>query len=177
MTRINLIAPTLLTNTQIISEYRELPRIINRLAAGSPYKNIPAQFTMGKGHESFFGNKLWFLHKRHIAILAELARRKAAFPKRFKGPYIICTKAAWNKCTYIQPMECKDWTPSNCDILISMGRLIERQFGYKKPDRWGDRVITPDTVWDVWAQNVAFTLDLTSEVRAIVDQHELLRAA
>lgn len=173
MTRINLIAPALLTNKQILAEYRELPRIINRLAAGNPYKNIPAQFTMGKGHESFFGNKLWFLHKRHIAILAELARRQRAFPDRFKGPYIINTEAAWNQCTYTQPMECKDWEPTKRDILISMGRLFARQFEYKTPDRWGDKTISRSTVWQVWAKHVALVLDSFVELGSLFRQIEL----
>ena len=165
MTRINLITPELLTNKQLLAEYRELPRIINRVAAGKTYKYIPAQFTMGAGHESFFGNKLWFLHKRHIAIRAELAARHARHPDRFKGPYVICTKAAWHQAITTQPYECKDWTPSKRDIMVSMGRLVERQLGYKTPDRWGDRVITPATVWQVWAQNVAFVLGISDEVK------------
>lgn len=172
MTRINLIAPALLTNKQLMAEYRELPRILNRVATGKTYKNIPAQFTMGTGHESFFGNKLWFLHKRHIAIRAELARRRAAFPDRFKGPYVICTKAAWHQCISTQPYECKDWTPSERDILISLGRLVERQFQYKTPDRWGDQLITADTVWQVWAQNVGFVLGLTDEIWEMVQSHQ-----
>lgn len=170
MTRINLIAPALLTNKQLLAEYRELPRILNRVAAGKTYKNIPAQFTMGAGHESFFGNKLWFLHKRHIAIRKELARRREAHPERFKGPYVICTEAAWNQCAYTQPYECKDWTPTTRDILVSMGRLVERQFQYKTPDRWGERLITPSSVWQVWAQNVAFVLGLTDEIHEMVYQ-------
>lgn len=167
MTRINLITPALLTNKQLLAEYRELPRIINRVAAGNTYKVIPDQFTMGTGHESFFGNKLWFLHKRHIAIRKELGRRHAAYPDRFKGPYAICTKAAWHQAIATQPYECRDWTPSKRDILISMGRLVERQLGYKTPDRWGDRVITPATVWQVWAQNAACVLGISDEVRGM----------
>lgn len=159
MTRINLIAPSLLTNKQLLAEYRELPRIINRVAAGRTYKNIPAQFTMGAGHESFFGNKLWFLHKRHIAIRKELQRRHESFPHRFKGPYVICTKAAWNQCTYTQPYECRDWTPSKRDILISMGRLTERLAGYKTTDRWGDNTIDCKT----WLERVCFVLGIKQE--------------
>lgn len=168
MTRINLIAPSLLTNKQLLAEYRELPHILNRVAARKTYKTIPEQFTMGAGHESFFGNKLWFLHKRHIAIRSELHRRREINPDRFKGPYVICTKAAWNQAVETQPYECKDWTPSKRDILVSMGRLVERQFNYKTSDRWGERIITPATVWEVWAQNVAFVLGLTNEIREMV---------
>lgn len=173
MTRINLIAPSLLTNKQLLAEYRELPRIINRVAAGKTYKTIPAQFTMGAGHESFFGNKLWFLHKRHIAIRKELHRRREINKDRFKGPYVICTKAAWNQAVATQPYECKDWTPSKRDILASMERLVERQFDYKTNDRWGERVITTSTVWEAWAQNVAFALGITNEVRDMVNQYEV----
>jgi hypothetical protein len=144
MTRINLITPALLTNKQLLAEYRELPRIINRVAAG---------------------NKLWFLH---IAIRKELGRRHAVYPDRFKGPYVICTKAAWHQAIATQPYECRDWTPSKRDILVAMGRLVERQMGYKTPDRWGDRIITPATVWQVWAQNVACVLGISDEVRGML---------
>lgn len=173
MTRINLIAPNLLTNKQLLAEYRELPRIINRMAAGRTYKNIPAQFTMGAGHESFFGDKIWFLHKRHIAIRSELQRRHELFPDRFKGPYVICTKAAFNQCCYTQPLEIQDWTPSKRDILISIGRLVERQFGYKTPDRWCDTIITPSTIWKAWASTVALALGIADEMRDIIDGNRL----
>lgn len=171
MTRINLIAPVLMTNKQLLAEYRELPRIINKVSRGKTYKTIPAQFTMGTGHESFFGDKLWFLHKRHIAIRAELQRRHEAHPKRFKGPYIISTHAAFNQCCYTQPLEVQDWKPSKRDILISLGRLVERQFEYKTPDHLGDRVITPSTVWSTWAQHVALVLGLRGEVMDMVKSH------
>ncbi|WVW37784.1 endonuclease V N-glycosylase UV repair enzyme [Aeromonas phage Gekk3-15] len=171
MTRINLIPPSLCTNKQLLAEYRELPRGINKVSRGKTYKNIPAKFTMGKGHESFFGNKLWFLHKRHIAIREELKRRQAAFPHRFKGPYVIDTTDAWNQCTHTQPYECKDWTPSKEDILVSIDRLIERQFGYKNPDRWGDTEIGVERIWSAWAQNMATSLGVHDEVLALVKKH------
>lgn len=150
MTRINLIKVSLLTNKQLLAEYRELPRIINKTAKGKMYKNIPARFTMGTGHESFFANKLSWLHERHQAILAELSIRQINFPERFKGPYVIDTTESYRICIEAYPWLCKNWVPSEVDVRISMDRLIERLGGYIKPDYWGDIKLDKDTYINLW---------------------------
>ena len=73
MTRINLgIPPAQLTNKHLIAEHRELKRIPNAVAKGKcNLKNIPSQFTLGKGHVSFFYDKLGYLKDRYVDLYNE----------------------------------------------------------------------------------------------------------
>ena len=77
MTRINLVNPDQLTNEHLMAEYRELPRIFTavRKLKGQLPKDIPAEYTLGKGHCKFFYNKLEWLHARYVNLYLELIRR------------------------------------------------------------------------------------------------------
>ena len=63
MTRINIgIPPKQLTNKHLIAEHREIKRIPNVISKGKyNLKSIPPEFTLGKGHVSFFYDKLQYL--------------------------------------------------------------------------------------------------------------------
>lgn len=77
MTRINVgIPPKELTNKHLIAEHRELKRIPNVVAKGKyNLKNIPANFSLGKGHVSFFYDKLGYLKERYIDLYNECIAR------------------------------------------------------------------------------------------------------
>lgn len=79
MTRINAgIKPVELCDKHLLAEIRELPRILNKIKSGKarPDKNkIPVNFVLGKGHETFFYNKLKYLIDRHKRLIKEANER------------------------------------------------------------------------------------------------------
>lgn len=151
-------APSLLTNKQLLAEYRELPRIINRVAGGHLYKSIPERFKLNKGHESFFGDKLDWLYRRHKDLRFELGRRRRLAPARFKGPYRIDVTGPYIKCLMISAQCCEsEWQPNLADLVVSAGRLYEKLGNYKMPDRHVDDIIDADT----WLDMVCQFTDLT----------------
>lgn len=130
MTRINTIDPALLPMPWLVAEYRELPRILNRVADGKPFPSIPATYRMGEGHVSFFGNKLHYLYKRHALLRAEMLKRGAKAN--------IELTAAYEAALQAYPRLCQDWTPSAADHFINLARLQESWFRAKKmnPDEY-----------------------------------------
>jgi len=77
MTRINAgIPPKQLSRQHLIAEHREIVRIPNTIRSGKAVvKDIPEEFTLGKGHVEFFYNKLLYLHKRYQALYKECTAR------------------------------------------------------------------------------------------------------
>src|SRR4051812_38802948 len=77
MTRVNAgIPPKQLSRQHLIAEHREIVRIPNMIRSGKAVvKDIPGQFTLGKGHVKFFYDKLKFLHERYEAIYKECLAR------------------------------------------------------------------------------------------------------
>ena len=121
MTRINIITPNLLTDQHLIAEYREitmvpaaLQRTINS-KSGLILKKIPKNFTLNKGHVTFFYNKGKYLHKRYLALIREMQDRGMnPDPKRkFK-------KEQWPNELY------KDWEPKDKDIQAIRERIEEK---------------------------------------------------
>lgn len=72
MTRINCVPVQELTNLHLLAEYRELPRVF-KLA--KPVKNAPSQYCLGKGHVTFFYDKLAYLVLRYNDLIDELELR------------------------------------------------------------------------------------------------------
>jgi hypothetical protein len=84
MTRINVgISPEELPNKLLIAEHREITRIPNAIHSGrAKIKDIPEQFTLGKGHVKFFYTRLGYLKKRYYDLYDEcLARGINVTPK------------------------------------------------------------------------------------------------
>jgi deoxyribonuclease (pyrimidine dimer) len=77
MTRINAgIPPKQLSRQHLIAEHREIVRIPNTIKSGKAVvKDIPAKFTLGKGHVKFFYNKLKYLHRRYEQLYKECTAR------------------------------------------------------------------------------------------------------
>jgi deoxyribonuclease (pyrimidine dimer) len=82
MTRINIISPSELTDQHLVAEYREIemvPAALERsLRTKSVYdilRNIPSEFTLNKGHVSFFYNKMAYLRERFELIVNEMNER------------------------------------------------------------------------------------------------------
>lgn len=78
MTRINCINPSDLTRQHLIAEYRELPRVFTlaRKAYDRDKKPvIPDGYTLGKGHVTFFYDKLLYLVQRYNDLIDEMLVR------------------------------------------------------------------------------------------------------
>lgn len=124
MTRINIgINPRLLTNKHLIAEHREIKRIPNTIKNGKAIvKDIPREFTLGKGHVKFFYNKLRYLYLRYKDLHDECIRRD------FK---VSAYHDAWNNV----PFELfNDYKPTKQDIAIIMQRLREKDKHYDNID-------------------------------------------
>ena len=77
MTRINVVPPSELCDKHLLAEIRELPRIPNSINSGRAKVDCPKpdQYVLGRGHVSFFYNKLGWLHERYNALHAECTAR------------------------------------------------------------------------------------------------------
>lgn len=116
MTRINVsIPPKELTNKHLIAEHRELKRIPNVVARGRyNLKNVPEKFTLGKGHVSFFYNKLGYLKERYMSLYEEC---------RARGFNVQCYVTSWDG---VPPELMNDYTPTAEDERIIRERIAER---------------------------------------------------
>ena len=122
MTRINLVNPRELSDQHLVAEYREIFMVGSSLQRSIKSKNwlktknnIPDEFTLNKGHVTFFYNKGMYLNKRYSLLANEMKRRGMnPDPKRkFK-------KSQWPKSLY------NDWKPKNKDLKIIRKRIEEK---------------------------------------------------
>lgn len=125
MTRINIgINPKILTNRHLIAEHREIKRIPNTIKSGkAKVKDIPEEFTLGKGHVKFFYNKLGYLQRRYHAIYMECMKRGLKVTPYYEAFADLPVKLN------------KDYQPTTKDIEIILGRLVERDPIYANVDR------------------------------------------
>lgn len=91
MTRINLIPPKELADQHLFAEFREIKMIPKSLARSIRARGvmgvlamIPNEYTLGKGHVSFFYDKGSYIRIRFHAICAELTRRGINFDQTSK---------------------------------------------------------------------------------------------
>jgi len=122
MTRINLVNPKELTDQHLIAEYREIFMVGSSLQRSIKSKNwlktlanIPEEFTLNKGHVTFFYNKGKYLDRRYSLLIKEMkCRGMNPDPKRkFKI-------SQWPKHLY------NDWKPKKKDIKIIRQRIDEK---------------------------------------------------
>jgi hypothetical protein len=119
VTRINCVPPEELTVKHLVAEYRELPRVFG-LARPNP--DAPKQYTLGKGHVTFFYDKLAFCYKRQCSLVDEMLSR--GFTVNFKPNNLLLfhednggklSRFLWN-----------DWEPTIEAIEINRKRIAER---------------------------------------------------
>jgi hypothetical protein len=116
MTRINVaIPPTELNTRHLLAEHRELKRIPNCVSRGRfNLKSTPKEFTLGKGHVSFFYDKLEYLRKRYEDLYKECINRN--FNVSYYGN-------AWDGI----PSELmNDYTPTQRDEQLIRERIKEK---------------------------------------------------
>ncbi len=74
MTRINVVPPSELTRQHLIAEYREITRVFG-LSRRATSPTIPQSYTLGKGHVTFFYDKLAYILDRYHALVDEMRSR------------------------------------------------------------------------------------------------------
>ena len=114
MTRINsAISPKHLTDEHLLAEHREIKRLpycLSKAIASGSIKRIPETFVLGRGHVTFFLDKMEFIRKRYNSIREECLRR---------GFSVEDYSDNFNN---INPCFCKDHTPT----IEEMEKLLER---------------------------------------------------
>ena len=117
MTRINTLDPVELMDQHLVAEYREIFMVGGSLLRSlkSPNwdpKNIPKQFTLNKGHVSFFYDKGKYLYNRYSQLIT-------AMKDRGMNPDPNRTFPQWQ-----WPAELfGDWTPTEAGRDIVRARI------------------------------------------------------
>lgn len=136
MTRINVIRPQDLLDQHLLAEHRELPRIFPLAVQDAARKVFtratppPTRYTLGKGHVTFFYNKLPWLARRHAALTGECVAR--GFQVRTDALIVPDSPAV-------------EWEPDAADLEVNLKRLREKLQAPPRPDfyRHGGVVVAP----------------------------------
>lgn len=113
MVRINIINPKYLSDQHLIAEYVEILMLIGHTKKHPQIKNIPRHYCLGKGHITFFKNKLLYLKKRHARLCQEMKKR---------GFQATKTVSLVGLPRSLQ----KDWRPKKQDKQLIKARLISK---------------------------------------------------
>lgn len=126
MTRINCVPVETLTNKHLLAEYKEITRPFNKVIARiekNTYDDvvIPAHYCLGKGHETFFFDKLGWLHDRYDELHKELCARGFNINSvQFKG-------ISSNFINLLVNHDCwGSWKPTPENMYLNMARLAKR---------------------------------------------------
>ena len=120
MTRINIINVSELTDQHLIAEYREItmvPAALNRTINsrnGLDVNNIPKEFTLNKGHVTFFYDKGKYLFKRYNLLINEMKKRGFNPNKNRLFPTKI----------FIDNHLFHDWEPKLKDLKTIKSRIL-----------------------------------------------------
>jgi len=119
MTRINLVNVNELTDQHLIAEYREItmvPAALKRTLNsrnGLDLDKIPIDFTLNKGHVTFFYNKGKYLFNRYRLLVYEMEQRGFQPNKNRQFPTQV----------FIEHNLFNDWAPSIKDLDIIRERI------------------------------------------------------
>jgi deoxyribonuclease (pyrimidine dimer) len=127
MTRINLVPPSELHDQHLFAEFREMkmvPMSLRRSLASrgllGVLKMIPKDYTLGKGHVSFFYDKGLYLTIRYDQVKGELLRRGY----NFDHTSILDSTGVWQLPGH-GSLWC-DYTPTDSALQIIRTRIAEK---------------------------------------------------
>lgn len=127
MTRINTVKPSMLSKQHLIAEYKEITRPFNKVKkhiekGNKPSDlNIPSSYCLGKGHETFFFDKLEWLYKRYMLLCEEMLYREINVDlNKFND---ICDDFFH---TFYGTEWFNNWEPQPEDHYLNMARLAKR---------------------------------------------------
>ena len=124
MTRINLVNPRELTDQHLFAEFREIKMIPKSLARSirargvtGALKIVGADFTLNKGHVSFFYNKGAYLYERYALLKFELRMRGVNYntDSEFDPDGVMIREEFWN-----------NWEPKAKDFELIRERIAEK---------------------------------------------------
>lgn len=125
MTRINsAIAPKHLTDEHLLAEHREIKRLpycLNKAISSGSIKHIPKTFVLGRGHVTFFLDKMGFISKRYDDIRKECIRR---------GFLVEDYSENFNN---IGQLYCKSYVPTKEEKELLIYRISDRLENTTKP--------------------------------------------
>ena len=132
MTRINAsIKPIELTNTHLLAEIRELPRILNTVKSGkAKIENKTDTFKLGSNHTTFFYGRLKYLVNRHKNLVNEA---------KVRGFNIMDYSESYKD---IPPHLFNDWRETKEARELLKERINLRLTESKQTIRFYDRVVT-----------------------------------
>jgi deoxyribonuclease (pyrimidine dimer) len=132
MTRINAsIRPIELTNSHLIAEIRELPRILNTVKSGkAKIENKTDVFKLGTNHTTFFYGRLKYLVNRHKDLVNEA---------KIRGFNIMDYSDCYKD---IPPHLFNDWRETKEARELLKERINLRLTESKQKIRFYDRVVT-----------------------------------
>lgn len=116
MTRINLIPVEELTDKHLIAEKHEITRVFALAKNSKPNVTIPDTYRMGKGHVTFFYNKIKFVIERYESLCDEVRRRD------FNCNQILSEELLKDMPAHL----INPFTPSEEEIKISKARIEDR---------------------------------------------------
>lgn len=126
MTRINVVPVELLSNAHLLAEYKEITRpfnkVRNRINKGQIPSDVkkPSDYVLGTGHESFFFDKLQYLHIRYLELYDELITR--GYNMNYDN-FNICESMMSG---FAETDWYGDYMPTHEAIYLNMARLAKR---------------------------------------------------
>lgn len=118
MTRINSSIPTrCLTDEHLLAEHREIKRLpycLQRAIGSGSIRRIPVAFTLGKGHVTFFLDKMAFIYNRYTDI------HNAVQERGFN------VQSYSDNFTDIAPEYWNDYAPTQQESALLTERIITR---------------------------------------------------
>ena len=124
MTRINVIPVEDLHYQHLVAEYRELPRVFGlayRAISAEREFFMPEDYTFGKGHMTFFYNKLMFLARRQDALVLEMIHRG------YKPNFVDSLHKKWK--SKIPRQYWGEYTPTKKAVRLNLERINKRLSG------------------------------------------------
>lgn len=119
MTRINCVPVKELSGPHLVAEYRELPRVfaLAKKAAARGAFSQPPDYTLGKGHVTFFYTRLGYLTQRHAELVEEMKRRghKPSFTGIRREDFPSIPDSFW-----------QSWEPTDEALRLNRQRIKER---------------------------------------------------
>ena len=125
MTRINVLPVGELSQKELGGEWKEITRpfnkVISRVNKGQSPSDvqIPPTYRMGKGHETFFFDKIQYLYGRYVELCGEMLRRG----------YNVNLELFNDLCDKFESSIPREWwgdyTPTSEAIQINIQRMID----------------------------------------------------
>ncbi len=113
MVRINIIAPTTLSDQHLIAEYNEILMLVGHVKKHPKIRSAPKEYKLGEGHINFFKNKIKYLRDRHELIKREMNKRG------FKTNKSI-------RLNQFKEKQIENWKPKVKDFEIIKKRIISK---------------------------------------------------